>query len=298
MCRTPVRERVPYAGRIAEATELARRAGLAKAAALGAHLLAILYEETNNYSDAADATKQSAEISRDADPATAAVAMATAARCLLLLQRDVARAEELLLQAQAIGLPSHELSLALGYLHAHQGRAAEAVPHLERAWELAAARGDHWSEWIALARLVTLALEEGDPSLALSHCARLHPVAAKMHGGSESVRSEAFECVARHALGEPADVATAIANLREIDSKSDIAWVLSYLAEHEPDRERALAYAAEALRAAEAVGRASEAIIARKILGQPAEATRDISARARQFLKERSHGRHGARAVV
>jgi DNA-binding SARP family transcriptional activator/tetratricopeptide (TPR) repeat protein len=298
LCRTPVSERVPYAGRIAEATELARRAGLAKTAALGAHLLAILYEETNNYGGAADATRQSAEISRSADPATAALSMAMSARCLLLLQRDVSRAEDLLAQAQAIGLPSPELSLALGFLHAHQGRAVEAVPHLERAWELAAARGDHWSEWIALARLVTLALEEGDPALALRHCARLHLVAAKMHGGSESVRSEVFECVARHALGEAADIETAIARLREIDSKSDIAWVLSYLAEHERDRERSQAFATEALQAAEAVGRTSEAIIARKILGQPAKATRDISARARQFLKERRHGHHGARTVI
>ena len=298
MSRTPVRERVPFAGKIAETTELARRAGLAKTAGLGAHLLACLYEETNNYGGAADATIQSAEMSRAADPTTAALSMATSARCLLVLQRDIDRAEELLAQAKAIGVPSHELSLGLGYLLAHQGKASEAAPHLEHALEIAARQQDHWREWLALSRLVTLALEEGDPGLARQHCARLLPVAAKMYGGSESERSEVLESVARYAMGEPIDIEAAVARLRAIDSKSDIAWVLSYLAQIEPDRERAHRFAAEALVAAETVGRHSEAVIARTILGQRAKPFRDISARARAFMKERNHGRSRTRAVV
>ena len=298
MSRTPVRERVPFAGKIAETTELARRSGLAKTAGLGAHLLACLYEETNNYRGAADATIRSAEMSRAADPTTAALSMATSARCLLVLQRDIARAEDLLAQAKAIGVPSHELSLGLGYLLAHQGKADEAAPHLEHALEIAAQQQDHWREWLALSRLVTLALEEGDPQLARQHCARLLPVAAKMHGGSESERSEVLESVARYAMGEPVDIEAAVVRLRAIDSKSDIAWVLSYLAQIEPDHERARRYAGEALVAAEAVGRHSEAVIARTILGQQAKPFRDISARARAFMKERNHGRSRARAII
>jgi hypothetical protein len=227
MSRTPIRERISYAGRIAEATETARRNGLAKTAALGAHLLACLHEETNDYTGAAEATKQSAESSRRADPATAALSMATSAYCLLVLQRDVGRAEELLTQAQAIGIPGHELSLGLGYLRAHQGRAGEAAPHLEEAFTIAASKQDHWREWIALTRLATLALEQGDTKLAMLHCARLHPVAAKMHGGSEVERAAVLESVARYAAGEPVDIDAALARLRAIDSKSDLAWALS-----------------------------------------------------------------------
>ena len=224
--------------------------------------------------------------------------MATSARCLLVLQRDVARAEELLLQAQAIGSSSHELSLGLGYLRAHQGRGAEAARHLERALEIASQKQDHWREWIALSRLVTLALEEGDPQLALRQCARLHPVAAKMHGGSESVRSEVLEVVARYADGQVVAIDQALTRLQEIDSRSDVAWVMSYLAQIEREPARARRFAAAALEAAEAVGRDSEAVIARLVLGKPAKPTRDISARARSFLKEKRHGRPGTRTVV
>ncbi len=298
MSRTPVRERIPYAGRIAESTETARRNGLAKTAALGAHLLACLHEETNDYSGAAEATKQSAESSRGADSATAALSMATSARCLLVLQRDVSRAEELLAQAQAIGIPSHELSLGLGYLRAHQGRAQEAAPLLEEAFTIAASKQDHWREWIALTRLATLALEQGDTQLAMQHCARLHPVAAKMHGGSEAARAAVLESVARYAAGEKVDIDAALARLREIDSKGDLAWVLSYLAQIETDRTRARSFATEAVQAADAVGRQSESVIARIILGQPAKASRDISARARSFLKEKRNGRTRTRTIL
>lgn len=298
MSRVPVRERLPFAAKIATTIEQARQAGLGGTAGLGAHLLASMYEETNHYREAADATIQSAESSRTADPAIAALSMATSARCLLVLQRDIAHAERLLLHAAAIGSASPELPLGLGYLRAHQGRAAEAAEHLERALAIASQQQDHWREWVALSRLVTLALEQGDPGLALRQCARLNPVAGKMHGGSERARSDVLEAVARHALGEAVDLDVIFERLHEIDSKSDVAWVLSYLAGIEADPERARRFATEALAAAETVGRDSEAVIARIILGQPAKATRDISARARALLKEKRHGRPRTRAVV
>ncbi len=298
MCRTPVHDRVAWAGRIAETIELARRAGLHGTAGLGAHLLACLHEETNRYVEAADATIQSAEIGRAADPATAALSMATSARCLLVLQRDVARAEELLQQASAIGVATHELSIGLGYLHAHHGRNEDAVPHLERGLELATERQDHWREWMALSKLAMIALEEGNWERALFHCTRLRPVAARMTGGSEGVRAAVLEVIARSMAGEKVDVDAAVEQLRSVDSKSDLAWVLTLLAARDPDRDRARALAREALGAAEAVGRNSEAVMARCILGLPPQPTRDITARARRFLKERSHGRPRARANV
>lgn len=282
--RGPIAERLAYLPRITELIEVARHEGHAQAASLGAHLLASIYEETNRYGEAAGATIQSAELSRAADPTITALSMATAARCLLLLQRDVDHAESLLKQANAIGTHHHELSLGLGFLHAHQGRAAEAATHLERAFEQASREQDHWREWIALWRLTTLALEEDDTTEALRQCARLRPVAAKMKGGSESVRAEVMEAIARRV-----NIDASLDRLREADCKSDLAWALCYLAQR--DRTRAREYATEALEAAEAVGRGSEAVIARCILGLRSKPSRDISARARDFLKEKKHGR-------
>jgi hypothetical protein len=69
-----------------------------------------------------------------------------------------------------MGFDSTELALGWGFLHAHEGRTAEAAPWFERALALAARDQDHWREWAALARMTAMALEDGDPALALRHC--------------------------------------------------------------------------------------------------------------------------------
>jgi DNA-binding SARP family transcriptional activator len=296
LARAPLRDRIGYSGNIAAVTELARRNGLAKTAALGPHLLAALYYDADRLSDAACATIESAELSRTADPMTAAVSMATSAQCLLSLERDIDRAESLLTQAQAIGGDNHELSLGLGLLYAHQGRATDAIPQLEHAFELASRDQDHRREWLAVWRLATVALEDGDAETALRHCQRMRPLAAKMKGGSEAVRSDAVYAVARSLAGHRVDLDAALDQLRAVDSKSDLAWVLCYLARLDPKRARG--YATEALAAAEAVGRESEIVIARRILGLNVKPSRDIGARARNFLKETPHGGTRARTIV
>lgn len=296
LARVPLRDRIGYASRVAELTELARRAGLAKTAALGPHLLASLYRDADRLIDAAGATIESAELGRAADPTTAAAAMATSAQCLLFIERDIDRAASLLTQAEAISGDTHELALGFGFLYAHQGRSAEAVLRLEQAFEQARRDQDHWREWMAVWRLATVALEEGDADTALRHCERMRPLATKMKGGSEAVRSEAIRAVALTLAGQPVDLDSMLDQLRAVDSKSDLAWVLCYLARLDPARARA--YATEALAAAEAVGRESEIVVARRMLGLPVKPSRDITARARQFLKETAHGRTRARAVV
>lgn len=296
MSRTPVHDKVEWAGRLVELTEAARSAGLPKTAALGSHLLACLYEESNRYFDAAGATMNSAELSRTADPATVALSMANAARCLLFLQRDVAQAESLLNQASAMGIENAELDLGLGFLHAHHGRVAAAMPHLERALQLASRDQDHWREWIALWRMVIAALEQGDPALALRFCERLRPVATRMKGGSELVRSEVLETIAHWMSDHSVDLESSLGRLREVDSKSDLAWALTFVAQIEMKRglvEDARRHAEEAVGAAEAVGRDSEAAIARCILGWETSASPDLTDRARRFMEDQSRRNHG-----
>jgi hypothetical protein len=110
------------------------------------------WPKARQYGQAADASLHAAELGRGADGVTAARTIAATARCLLFLQREVERAESLLVEAQGMGIESTELALGWGYLHSHQGRRAEATPYLERALVLAARDQDHWREWAALAR--------------------------------------------------------------------------------------------------------------------------------------------------
>jgi DNA-binding SARP family transcriptional activator/tetratricopeptide (TPR) repeat protein len=309
MSRAPLKERLPLTAGLPEAARRAYQSGQAATATLGAHLLAVLAEETSHYSQAADETIRSAELARGMGRAAAAISIATAARCLLFLQREVPRAQALLAEAQGMGVESIELALGWGYLHAHEGRAAEATPWLERALVLAAREQDHWREWLALARLAAMALEEGDPALALRHCTRLRPVAERMGGGSEGVKTDMLETLARFAAGQAADVERMLAGLREADTRSDLAWALTMLAEIElgrGERERAQVHAEEALAAAEVVGRASEAVIATGLLetlgrrGTKGRASArdpaDLTARARRYTEENAHGHPRPRA--
>jgi DNA-binding SARP family transcriptional activator len=296
--RVPASEKVGFIPRIVELIESARVSGDAKTASLGATILAPLYEETNRHSAALGMSMKMAELSRTADPVTAAVSMANAARCLIVLHRDIDQAEALLAQARAIGVDTTEFPLALGFLDAHRGRTADAIPHLEQAFDAASREQDHWREWCALHRLATLALEEEEATVALRHCERLRAVAEKMKGGSEAVRAEVLEMLARSMAGERVDITVALDLLRSVDSKSDLAWALCLVASRESDAERRRTYATEAMEAAEAVQRVSESAIARSILGLPIKPSRDISARARRFMKEIRHGRSRTRANV
>jgi tetratricopeptide (TPR) repeat protein len=313
--RTPIAERLKFSPRIAELIDAARNNGQARSAALGAHLLAALHADAGDLVGAEQQTIRSAEIARSADPRAAAYAMANTARCLLFIERDIPRAQSLLAEVEAIigavGGDHIEIALGLGYLHAHRGEYESAVAHLGRALEMAAREQDHWREWCAAARLVTLALETRNLDAAKRWCERLQPVAAKMTGGSEGVRTELLASIARFALdGKPRDLRARLQDVREIDSKSDLAWALTFIAELELERgetETARRDAEEALAAADTVGRPSEAALARVILSTLTgkrlitKADPNLSERAiRCFTewKETRHGQHGRRANV
>jgi tetratricopeptide (TPR) repeat protein len=284
----------------------------------------MLHAESDDFGGAAAHSVRSAEISRTADPRVTAYAMANTARCLLFIERDIPRAQSLLNEVEAIvgkvGGDHIEIPLGLGFLYAHRGENQRAIAELERAWQMAGREQDHWREFVAGERLVTLALEGGDLDSAQRHLDRLAPVAAKMTGGSEDVRTEALAALTRFARGEEVDVRTPIEQLRIVDSKSDLAWALTFIASIELQRGQikdAQRDAEEALAAAELVGRASLAAVARTIIASlsPSSKTKQIIApslkaetftnlsehakkRVREFTKEAPNGKHGRRTNV
>ncbi len=302
--RTPIAKRLPFLPRVTELIDQAHKLGLSQIAAIGSHLLSFLYADSDNLGDAARHSIRASELMRSADPRASAYMMANTARCLLFIEQDIPRAQSLLGEVETIlrevGGDHVDIPIGLGYLYAHRGQNERAIAELQRGLDMCAREQDHWREWCAGARLLTLALESRDFEAARRWCERLEPVAAKMPGGSEGVKTDVLAAVLRYATdGDEENLRQKLEELRIVDSKSDLAWTLVYVAELEIERgdvDKAHRDAEEALAAAEAVGRASDAAMARLILGLPIDESKrnDLSDRARR--KERTHAQHGRRA--
>jgi DNA-binding SARP family transcriptional activator/DNA-binding XRE family transcriptional regulator len=314
MTRTSIKDRLAWKPRIEALLEQARTRNMMDESSQGAYLLASLDAEAEDFNSAANRVLQSAELIRQRDPVMAIGQIANTGRCLVFIQRDVPRGRLLLEEAQELatkaGVEHFEIPLGLGYFYAHIGDDAHAIPRLEEAYAMAVRAQDHWREWIAASKLAMMALEREDAAEALRLCQRLAPAAAKMTGGSEGPVTDMLTALARLFSGESADVDRCLQSLRDIDNKGELAYALVFLAERDlrrGDIESARQRAEEALRAAEAVDRRSEAAIARTLLTQitgdrsyldPAIAARqwdDLTKRAQDRLTEAKHGAHRSR---
>jgi hypothetical protein len=223
---------------------------------------------------------RAAQAGRAADVHTTQAQLANTGRCLVLVERDVAHAEELLMEARSLdphvaGRTAFEMVLGMGLLHAFKGEDDDAIPLLVSAAECAAAESHHWEHSLALVRLAKLSLEASRLDEAFARCVELEPLVAKLSEGSEGLFVAALSALARLKLGEDSRtaVAEALGRLRTVDSKAQLAYALDVLAEHEAatgNRNDARRLAEEALLAAEAVGQKSEAAVARSILAQMA----------------------------
>jgi DNA-binding SARP family transcriptional activator/tetratricopeptide (TPR) repeat protein len=243
------------------------------------YLLSFIHNERGDFAEASARSIQAMQAGRSADIQTTQGQLANTGRCLVLVERNVAHAEEFLREAQALGphvagRTLFEISLGMGLLHAFKGEYEEAVPLLGSAAELAAGDADHWGHSLALIRLARVSLDLARPGDVVARCLALEPLVAKLSEGSEGPFVTTLLALAKLKLGERGSLAAvteALAKLRAIDSKAHLAYALDVLAEHDAGvgrREGARRYAEEALRAAEAVGQKSEGAVARSILAQ------------------------------
>jgi DNA-binding SARP family transcriptional activator len=254
----------------------AESAGLHDVAQAAFEVLTFVDWYTGQFALAHQDTLRAAELGRAGDPVAAAQALAASARCLAHLDRDLPRADTLLREARALAGPSAsalvEIDWGRGLVRLHEGDYDEAVALLERALDQARRAGGRYPEWDCQTRLVMIELERGRPAAALERCRGLAEMVGQMGEGSEPYFTVALEALARARVegeGARAALAAALARLREIDSKWMLAYVLTLSAADDLALGRSDAAegkAVEALTAAEAVGRRSEAALARAIL--------------------------------
>jgi predicted ATPase len=263
----------------------AQSAGLFSNAAMALYVASELHWARGDFSGAKESTLRSVEAIRGVDPATAAQTLGRSGRCLAQLEQNMTGALGMLEEATALsagaGTTGADIALGLGIVKHHLGEDDDAMRLLLEGHELSVASKEHWLNWECLARLARVELERDRPREALAYCAELVPLASKMGEGSEGPATESFEALARLQLGEPdaADrVERAIARLREIDSKAHLAYLLDSVAEVElmrGDVESARRRVAEAMGAAEIVGRRSEVARGRALSGRIALASGD-----------------------
>jgi DNA-binding SARP family transcriptional activator len=260
-------------GRISEC-ELA---GLPAVAAAGFQTLSLVQYEIGKLDSAMTSSLRSLRGADGAGPQTRAETLASVARCLTLVERDMPRAEQLLVEARAASGPDGrhllELQWASGMFQRFVGEDGAAIASMERALQLARQAQSPWSQFECLMSLARIDLEEGRPAAALARCAELSEVAAKMTEGSELAIATALEALARTLLGEEgADerLAAAVSGLRRLDAKGALTCVLALWARSDLDArrlDRAATHAAEAVKAAEVLKRRSDAAVARALLG-------------------------------
>jgi len=220
-------------------------------------------------------------------------AMAEAARCLLVLERDLDQAETLLDEAgalaQATGEEHPSVSISMGMLLHFHGALDEAEEEYVRSRAVARTAADHMSEFNALEKLSELALQRESLEDAKRYSAELLDIAGKLRGGSEAPYAKALVALTACAMGEATgqgNLEAAIEELRVVDAKHRLAWSLTRASMCELRRgltNEALAHAEEALSIIEYLGHASDIVITRVALAQAAETTGDMAETERQI---------------
>jgi DNA-binding SARP family transcriptional activator len=316
----------PDAGRdwANDVEQLAERAldyGCMAHARLAFHLSSILRWEGGDWSGAQQHTLRAELVSRSAGDRERMVALAEAARCLTMLERDLGHASTLLLEAsqlaERIGGEIVAIPDAEGLLHQHEGRDTHAARSFVAGRELARRDRDHANEFSALEHLVMMKIDQGDYAEAAPLAEELVAIGDKLREGSEAPFAEVLRALIAYGLDPEryGPLAEALTLLRSRDAKYRLAFALTRTAQIDlRNREalRARTNAAEGLEMADKLKRSSEVAIALAILTITAEgasakayrerlkelrtaAFRGVSEHARRVVESLTGGAHGTR---
>lgn len=234
---------------------------------------------------------QSERVARGGDDQEHIIGMAEAARCLVMLERDLPHADAMLMEVQALAtrkhLRHHAIASALSMLRFHENRLDEAAEQFKSARILARSAGDRVSEFQANECLAMIEIERGRPEVARTHCATLIGLAEKLREGSERPFALCLDALCNYAIaGDDTALDPALRDLRAADAKYRLAFTLNRAALVDLERQRpevAIQRADEALRCAETLDRVSEVMLSHVILSRAHRAMNDEAASARHI---------------
>jgi DNA-binding SARP family transcriptional activator len=280
--------------------------GCTEHARLGFHVLSFLRWEGGDGSDAQRSMLRAEQVSRSTEGRERVVALAEAARCLTLLERDLGHAEALLMEAGALStrlaVEPTAIPDAEGMLRLHEGRLDEAAQRFAHARDLCRREQDRLGEFHTLEHLVMLEVQRERFAEALRSSDELVHLAERLREGSEAPMAQALRALCAYALstGDGGSMLErALAELRVVDAKQRLAFVLIAAAEIDLKRGNggvARQRAEEALELARALERPSDTVMARVLLARAAVLQGDDAASKRQLAELHPDTLRGASA--
>ncbi len=251
----------------------------------GYQMAAWLRWEHGNWAGAREQSLQSERVARGGDDEEHIVGLAETARCLVMLERDLAQADAMLMEAQALASRRHlahrAIPAGLGMLRYYENRLDEAEELFLQARTLCKKAGDRINEYLANEYLVMVDIQRGRWQAARERSTELALLGEKLCWGSEAPCAHALLGLCALALeDDSATLDTALKDLRLADAKHRLAYVQTRAALLDCERGRhdaAQARAGEALACAQVLERATEMLVAQAVLSQCALACGDYT---------------------
>jgi hypothetical protein len=280
-----------------ELQELAERAlheGAPSHARRAFYQLSYVHWEGGAWSEARRDVMQVEALGRGSGHSEQVASIAHAARCLILLERDMGEAGAMLMEAEArarpLGLEPPSMVDARGMLRLHQAEYDEALSLFERAHALAAASGDRLLEYQTIEHQVMVELDRERYARACELAGRLLELGERLRQGSEEPFARAVLSIARYGSSQGTDegcqaqVDAALESLRLVDAKHRLAYALLHAAlldlrHGQPGR--AAARAGEARPIAELLERPTETLLSLSLLSRAASDLGDTELRSR-----------------
>ena len=289
----PLADRESAARSYAALAERALDHGALGHARLGYHMAAYVRWTQGQWKAAREQTLQAARVVRGGQQEAQIIGMAETAKCLVMIERDISRADAMLMEASALaernGFRHHAIAAGLGMLRFHENRLDEAEERFREARALCKSAGDRLNEFQANEYLIMLDLQRGRLPEARERCLELIALGDKLREGSEEPFARAIFGLCSYAIeDDDSGLVTALADLRVADAKHRLAYVLTRAALIDSERgriEMATARATEALAYATLLERATEMLIANAVLSHEHGALGD-RARAARFRSE------------
>jgi tetratricopeptide (TPR) repeat protein len=222
------------------------------------------------WSDARRDSLLAERVTRGANDEAHILGMAEAAKCLLLLERDLSQADAMATEAGALAARCNVLlpvvPTSQGMLRYYEGRLDEALEYLEDARTQAKAQGDRLNEYMSNEFLTMIEVDRGDFAAALARCQPLVEIGARLREGSEYPFALGLRALSEYGLNGSADaLVECLQVVREADAKARLTYLLNRAAALDIQYghlDQALARSAEALQLAGLMERPTEILLA------------------------------------